>query len=110
MNRVNANDFVYVVPTEDGAKIYNEDVARRNLKLPEDLHRQRVAAGEILKIQLWSLMQIFGPREGQPRCGSGQDGRPTPQQRHSSSEGVGPEDIERIARYHAFYMELKEKR
>lgn len=34
--------------------------------------------------------------------------------RHNSDirrlKGVGPEDIERIARYHAFYMELKEKR
>lgn len=62
MNRVNVNDFVYVVPTEDGAKVYNDDIARRNIKLPKDLHRQQIAAGEILKIQLWSLMQIFGPR------------------------------------------------
>jgi hypothetical protein len=53
---VNMNDAAEVVLTELGAQVYNKYHERYTYYRPEI-----VSKGDVLRDQLWHLMQVFGP-------------------------------------------------
>jgi hypothetical protein len=59
---INLNETVEVKLTQGGAQIYN--ARYKNLNLPDRYEIDTKVAGETLRIQLWNLMEIFGPYTG----------------------------------------------
>lgn len=56
--KININDSVRVVLTGYGAELYNKFFAQFNYPASYDFKTYK--SGEVLKTQLWCIMEIFG--------------------------------------------------
>lgn len=62
--KFNINNYASVTLTEYGAKIYNSRYDDLKAVCPDIIHTfqdTNVQAGHVIKAQLWSLFQTFGP-------------------------------------------------
>ena len=59
MKSFNINNYATVTLTEFGAKVYN--ARYDDIIMPEKYNPAKVEAGHVLRAQLWSLFQDFGP-------------------------------------------------
>jgi hypothetical protein len=59
---MNINEYVEFILTEEGARVYN---ARWDgLKMPTSYVPSTKQAGERIRMQLWNVMEVFGPHTG----------------------------------------------